>query len=343
MTRGMPRRGPARPMISVAATTGLTEAIAAAGVRPEPVLRAVGLDLEDLADAHRYIPCRAFTLLLEEAARATGDGCFGLHFGERFRPKNVGPLAYVILNSPTFGAGFRNIARYLRVHNQGAEVSFAADGPWGYIRQRLTDPAVPARQHNEFSAAVGLGVVRLMAGSRWTPVEVQFAHPAPDGVSEHERVFGAPVSFGHATNAFVIERELADRAVPAADPGLYTILTDYLERVLDGMPREDDLIASVRKAVGAALRDGDPTIGRVAGGLAMSPRTLQRRLRALGTDFKQLVGDTRRRFAIDYLGDANNTVTEVAYLLGYSEVSAFNRAFKRWTGATPSDARRKEG
>src|SRR5262245_56789927 len=100
MTRSGRGRGPARPMISVAATIGLTEAIAAAGARPEPILRAVGLDLPDIADAHGYIPCSAFTRLLEEAARATDDACFGLHFGERFRPKNVGPLAYVILNSP---------------------------------------------------------------------------------------------------------------------------------------------------------------------------------------------------------------------------------------------------
>jgi AraC-like DNA-binding protein len=86
---------------------------------------------------------------------------------------------------------------------------------------------------------------------------------------------------------------------------------------------------------------GDPTLTVVAGTMAIGPRTLQRRLRDQGADFKKLVDDTRRRFALRYLGDRKNTLTEVAYLLGYSEVSAFNRAFKRWTGSTPSDYRRQ--
>jgi AraC-like DNA-binding protein len=83
------------------------------------------------------------------------------------------------------------------------------------------------------------------------------------------------------------------------------------------------------------MREGDPTIARVAKKMGLSPRTLERRLKERGTRFKQLIDDTRRRFAINYLKDNGNTLTHVAFLLGYSEVSAFNHAFKRWTGSSP--------
>ncbi len=331
---------PARPMISVAATTGLTEAIVAAGGRPDEILRAVGLGRSALANPHGFIACVAFTRLLEEAARSTGELCFGLHFGEHFSPRNVGPLAYVALNSPTFAVGFENIVRYHRVHNDGVQMSFAIEGQWACARSRLTDPTEAPRQHNEFSSAVALNMMRLMAGSRWAPAEVHFAHPPPRDTSEHLRVFAAPVSFDHETNAFVIAREFAERPVPAADSHLYPILKRYLDRTMKELPREDGALAAVRKVIAESMRDGDPTLARVARRLAMSPRTLQRRLAEHATDFKRLVEDTRRRFSTSYLRDPKQTLTEIAFMLGYSEVSAFNRAFKRWTGSTPSDYRR---
>ena len=109
----------------------------------------------------------------------------------------------------------------------------------------------------------------------------------------------------------------------------------YLERVLEEIPQEDGVLASARRAVAESMREGHPYLTRVAKKIAMSPRTLQRQLKEQGMDFKKLVADTRRRFALSYLGNRSNTLTEIAFLLGYSEVSAFNRAFKRWTGSTP--------
>ena len=107
------------------------------------------------------------------------------------------------------------------------------------------------------------------------------------------------------------------------------------------MPREDSLLASVRRATAETMRAGDLKLARVAKQMAMSARTLQRQLKERGVDFKQLTDATRRRFAVNYLKDQKNTLTEVAFLLGYSELSAFNRAFKRWTGSTPLDYRRR--
>jgi AraC-like DNA-binding protein len=325
-----------KPMISVAATTGLLEAIGRAGANPDQVLRAVDLDRAALSNAEGFIPSSVFARILEEAARATGDPCFGLHFGERFNVKNIGPLAYVVLNSPTIAVADEHVARYMGLYNQAAKVFFTVEEQRAYLQYVLVDLgiAVP-RQQNEYSMAIRLNTIRMMVGSQWSPLEVRFAHEGPEQISEHLRIFRAPVLFGYPANAFVIEREFLERQIPAADQRLYRIMKQYLERVLAEIPQEDGVLASVRRAVAESMREGDPNLGRVAKKMAMSPRALQRQLKEQGMEFKQLVDDTRRRFSLSYLRNRSHTLTEIAFLLGYSEASAFNRAFKRWTGSTP--------
>jgi AraC-like DNA-binding protein len=329
-------------MISLTAATGLIEAISATRGDPDQILHAVGLDRSTLSDPHGFLPCSDFARLLREAARRTGDDCFGLHFGEQFQPKNIGPLIYVVLNSPTMAVAFDNAIRYLKVHNEAGKVSFSLDTTSAYLRHSLVGLSVEdVRQHSEYSMVVALNTVRLMAGSRWSPREVQFAHQAPVQIVEHVRIFGAPLSFGSDANALVFDRAFVDRQVPAADERLYPILRRYLDRMVKEMPREDRTLTSIRQVIGDSIREGDPKLDDVARKVTMSTRTLQRRLKEQGVDFKGLVDDTRRRFSLNYLADPGHTPAEIAYLLGYSEVSAFNRAFKRWTGTTPSSYRRR--
>jgi AraC-like DNA-binding protein len=328
-------------MIAVAATTSLFETIAAAGGDPDQILRMLGLERAAFTNSEGFIASSIFARILEEAARSTADESFGLHFGEHYNPKNIGPLAYVVLNSPTLVVAIENAQRYLHIHNEAANPSFSIEGEQAYLRFLLADLAIEsARQHNEYSMAVALNTLRIMAGSHWAPREVQFAHDAPVHTSEHLRVFGAPVSFSCATNALVIERDFVERQVPAADPRLYRILKQHVERILNEMPRESDLLIAVRRAIAESMRDGDPKLARVIKKVSISARTLERRLGEHGVVFRTLVDDTRRRFALNYLRDCKHTLTEIAFLLGYSEVSAFNRAFKRWTGKTPMDYRR---
>jgi Arabinose-binding domain of AraC transcription regulator, N-term len=207
-----------RPMISVAATTGLLEAIASEGANPDHVLRTLGLDRAVLSNAEGFIPCSTFARLLEEAARATGDPCFGLHFGERFNLKNIGPLTYVVLNSPTIAVADEHVARYLKLYNQAAKVFFTVDEQRAYLQYVLHDLGIDTpRQENEYSLVIRLNTIRMMVGSQWAPLEVRFAHPAPEQIAEHLRIFRAPVLFGYSTNAFVIEREFLERQIPAAD------------------------------------------------------------------------------------------------------------------------------
>ena len=322
--------------------TGLFESIGAAGAKPDQILHPVGLDRSVFANSDGFIASSAFARILEEAARATADECFGLHFGEHFEPRNIGALIYVVLNSPTLADAIHNTRRYLHIHNQAAKAWFNIEGKRGYLRFLLADSAAGmTRQQNEYSMAVLLNTFRIIAGSQWTPEEVQFAHEAPARTSEHLRIFGAPVLFGCGSNALVVEGDFVERQVPAADQRLYRILRQHAERILEEMPREADFLATVRSAIAEAMGEGNPKIAPVARKVSMSPRTLERRLKERGVIFKNLADDTRRRFALGYLKDRKHTLTEIAFLLGYSEVSAFSRAFKRWTRSTPLEYRRK--
>ena len=169
-----------KPMISVAAMTGLLEAIRDAGADPDQVLRTFEVEPSVLANVEGFIPCAVFARILEEAARATGDDCFGLHFGERFNPKNIGPLAYAVLNSPTVGEADAQVARYIKLYNQAAQASVIIEGQRAYMRYVLTGLDIPtARQQNEYGMAVRLNTIRMMVGSQWAPLEVQFAHETP--------------------------------------------------------------------------------------------------------------------------------------------------------------------
>jgi AraC-type transcriptional regulator len=241
------------PKISIAATTGLLEAITDAGGNPDQILRELGLERSALTNPEGFISASILVRFLEQAAQATADDCLGLHFGERYNPKNIGPLIYVALNSPTIGAGIENVERYLKVHNEAAKWFTTVEGGRAYVRHELADLGIEApRQYNEASMTIALSMLRMMAGSHWTPQEIQFAHAAPHRTSEHTRIFTAPVLFGCATNAFVIDREFLERQVPAADQRLYGILKRYLDGILSEMPREDGFLASIRKALGDA-------------------------------------------------------------------------------------------
>jgi len=331
-----------RSMISLAAATGLLDAIAAAGGTPDRVLSKLGLERSIFANPDGFIASTTFARLLEVSAEETGDEYFGLHFGERLDPRDVGALVYIVFNAPTIAVAMHSIERYLHLHNEATTIKFSIEGRRGYLSYLLTGLAIDSiRQQNEFSMAVILKTFRIIAGSNWKPREVQFAHKAPIGISEHMRVFGNHTLFGCATNTLVVEHDFLERKVATADGKLYRILKVHAERMLEKMPPGNDTLAAANRAIAEAMYEGDPTRARVASKMAMSPRTLERRLKAHKVVFKKLLDDIRRRHALDYLRDRRHSLTEIAFLLGYSETSVFNRAFRRWTGSTPSEYRHK--
>jgi AraC-like DNA-binding protein len=331
-----------KPMISVSAATGLLEAIAAAGGDAERVLRPLGLKRGGLDDPDRYIESAVFSSMLELAAVETRDPCFGLHFGEHFDPRDLGTLGYVVLNSPSISEALRNIERYLHMHNEAAQAALSTEGERARLRFWLAGVGPqPAIQHGDYGMALALKALRTLAGQEWYPAEVRLAHRAPGNASEHRRIFGRGVAFDCHANEFVFDTLALKQPAGAADDRLYRILKQHAERLLGDMPQSSAPLSAVTRATVEAMLEGNPHLSAVARKMSLGPRTLERRLKIHGIVFKELLDDTRRRFALSYLKTRQRSLTEIAFLLGYSEASAFNRAFRRWTGWTPAEYRRQ--
>jgi AraC-like DNA-binding protein len=330
-----------KPMVSALWVPALVATIRSAGWSEERIARTVGLRRDQLR-LERRIPLDKYFALVDLAAHAAEDPCFGLHFAAAHAFETAGVFNYIVENSPNVGAAIANGMRYLRLIVDAAELSLEARGAQVVLIYRVTDPSIVASRHYaELVIAYGLKGLRVMVDDPdWTPDEVHFRHPPPRDTAPHRRLFGTTVKFGQRDNALAFNRALLSRPIRAADLQLLQILETHAKEILAELPATDDLVVRLEQFVVGALADDASSVGTAARALGMSTRTLQRRLRARGIVYARLVEDIRRRLSLRYLADASLSMGEIAYLLGYSESSAFNRAYRRWTGQTPAAVRR---
>jgi AraC-like DNA-binding protein len=172
-------------------------------------------------------------------------------------------------------------------------------------------------------------------------LECWLMHAAPEDVSEYTKTFApARVHFGARCSGFVFDRAHLARPLPSSDPKLRPVVHHLAERMLAELPSTDTVSDRLRRLIARELPQGDPSSGRAASLLQMSQRTLCRRLEQEGTTYRELLDNLRRQLAMEYLSRRDLSVSEVAFLLGFSQAAAFHRAFKRWTGRTPLEHRR---
>ncbi|MDJ0946255.1 MAG: AraC family transcriptional regulator [Kiloniellales bacterium] len=333
-----------KAFIQVAAIIGLPEALRRAGCNPDQICKAVGLRPAELRDPDASIPLHAYLNLLEVAADRSGDDCFGLRFGASYDPSDYGALGFVALNSPTVGAGLLNVGRYLGVMRDHCRVMLEVEDSMARLRYRLAVGSVGLRRQDaEMALGRICGGIRLVLGSDWAPSAVLFEHPAPADHLPHREIFGAEVRFGQAMNAMIFDQEVLEAEIPTADSRLLRILEGFLEEELSRRRADPDLVQRVRRQVLDAIGTGVPGIAEVASAAGMSIRTLQRRLGEQGLTYNKLVDDLRHELALQYLEAREVSISEIAFLLGYSEASAFDRAFRRRSGLSPLEFRRRLG
>jgi len=324
------------------APAGYLQLVAALGASPERILAAAGVTA-DLADPERLVEIETVMRIAEAAARELGDECLGLHTGGRVDLGVFGMLTYAILNAPTVGTALRNFERYARSHFQGPRITLTVDKDEAWLAF-LVDvrDAVPRRQHAELAAVIGLRIMRRLIGNPdWHPRRVLFAHDRPRDTSEHERILGAPVWFRQLAHmALIFDAADLERPVPDADRRLLPIIERHLHELLGKSDPDSAWLDEVRAAIASLICDGHPKIGGVARRFGMSVRTFQRRLDQHRVVFKDLVDSVRRELSLRYVADGRTPLTDVAFLVGYSELSAFGRAFRRWTGSTPLTMRK---
>ena len=272
------------------------------------------------------------------------DPAFGLQAARCWHPSELGVLGYAWLSSSTLRTGLERAVRYSRlVGERGAiEIEDIRQGLKVRFWARRGNPAaVPvAAVFVDIVMALLLDLCRMNAGASLRPVAATLRRKKPDPADAYERFFGCPVQFGVEENAFVLATRDADRQLPSANRQLAAVFDRMLIEELARLDKAD-VVSRCRAAVLEHLSSGEGTEEDTAKELYMSPRTLQRKLAEANTTYVQLVDDTRKDLALRYIEDPRRSVTDITFSLGFSQPSAFTRAFKRWTGLSPSDYRTK--
>lgn len=303
----------------------------------EDLLASVGLspDLEGPGWAGESVDETAYYELIERIA-GDDDHDFPLRYAEALRPDDLGALGLAIKTASTVGDALQRLVRYILVLSDTLEYELL-DRPGGRIF------ALHGRPHhrrgaalaNECALAAVTSVLRHSVGSTMTPREVTFRHAAPANDRHHRSFFGCPVTFQAPLDAIHLDDQELTRRTLLADSGLSVYLLAQLDD-LRAQSSERSLVDAVRGAVTDSLPDGQPSKSRIARRLGMSERTLQRHLTERGETFQALATRARRDAAESLLTSTNHPLADIAFLTGFSDQTAFTRAFKRWTGMTPA-------
>lgn len=277
--------------------------------------------------------------LWESAERLSRDPDLGLHIAEAILPGAFGALDYAARTSATLGEGFACFFRYHRLLHDLPEVALEVNGRRATLSHYIPLPGIAPRVVSEFVVAAWLVAARQAAGVNCVPLEVRFPHAEPVSTTEHRRIFRAPLLFGFRRSELAFSREWVDLPMLKADPVLCNIIEDHVHALLRSLPSRGTTADAVRDLVARNLCQGEPTLEAIASRLHLSSRTLHRYLIADGTSFRDIVRNLRRELALMHLDNRDLAIGEIAFLLGFSEASAFHRAFKRWTGHPPQEHR----
>lgn len=305
-----------------------------------PLLALMGLDEAAMEEPGRTIGADTWLRLWQAAETLSGDPQLGLHVGEVVRPGKYGVLGYVMMSCETLGESLLRQLRYQDLVGKSGRSELVQTGDRCELRWHSA-MARGSRHVGEEHVASWVAFARWILGTPGRdPVEVQFQHPAPADLSEHQRLFRCPMRFSQPHTAVAFEPGLLKLPLRDKNPEMRTLMDRHAEMLLaQQVQGEAALTQEIRETIAKQLADGVPEIEVVAAQLKVQARTLQRRLSQSGTSYKDLVDDVRRRQALKYIADPRLNLPEIAFLLGFSEQSSFQRAFKRWTGLPPGQYR----
>lgn len=312
------------------------ESMVRLGACAETLVCKAGFDPRIIAKPDVRIPFADEFRLWQAGRDLIGHPAFALRIGEMSDPRQIGVVGSVALNSPTLRDTGRQFARYARLINDSMEM-IEREEEGLYIC--TYHPQCPPELEPEFAElffATAITLCRTFTQVDIVPTEMRFRYPEPVHVAEYERIFRCPLHFGQSENVMAFDVRYQDLPVPHHDAYAHTLLTRHASSLLEEVDQKDILTNKVRRYILANLNLGITNVTQCATALNMSQRTLHRRLGEQGTSFQALLDEIRRKLAFEYLSRSEFSIAEVAFLLGYSETSAFHRAFRRWSGKSPA-------
>ena len=335
----MPRDNPVaiRPIW----TCCIAQELKTEGVDVDAALAECGLDWRSLNKANGWIPFVHHAELLEIAARELKNDIYGMTLAGRVDVLDGDVLAYLGLASDTLEAALQNMARYSMVFTEAFQMELELEGGTGILEITAQQPSLADyRQAAEFRLGLIIQVCRHFTGQRVSPLTVHFLHRRRTNLPKFAKFFGCPVKFGQSQERIVFSRKTLATPISSADHRLLAILRNHAEDILRHRPKKrPELLHKVERRVTELLSTGEARAKVIAAELGMSERTLVRRLAELGTSFADIVDRLRHDLTRKYVNQQDLSLTHIAFLLGYSNQSAFSTACRRWTGKAPRELR----
>lgn len=320
-------------LVRASALSGARSTIEELGGDADGLLRQLGL-IEAEKDAEAWISYRNFLALLERASLETGCPHFGLQLSRRQDVGILGALGFIIQQAPDIRTALRELITRFAYHNQGANVALSVQegtAMWQFTCKLAGE--LPVGQQEDLVAGIGVDMMRLLYRPDWSPRALYLGHAPTDEVAPYRSRFRCPVHFNSEGVTMTFDAAVLDTPIKQANPQLHRLLDNYLDELQFAHP--DDLPGKVRHLIQQAMYTGDCSIERVASILSVNKRTLQRRLKTQGTNYKTLLDEVRFSAAKKYLRESSGSLTVLADMLCYSDLSAFSNAFRQHCGVSP--------
>jgi AraC-like DNA-binding protein len=335
MARPATSRAPHYATAHISGVAAIPAVLESLGADPAEVFAEAGLDLALFSDLENLISLKELGALVKLCVARTGCQHFGLLVGQRGGLQSLGLVGLVVRFSPDVRTALRRLGQYMHLYHGGQITALVEDDGTAILTYGLYEPGTEAvDQIGDGAIAILFNIMRALCGPDWLPREVQLARRKPADVRPYRRFFGAPLRFDAERDALVMSAHWLTRRLPEADVGLQRLLQGHIDTL--EARHGDDFPEVVRSVLGTALLTGHASAEQVAALFSVHSRTLTRRLAAFGTNFKELVDESRFEIARQMLLNTALDVSQIAESLDYADASAFTRAFRRWSGTTPA-------
>lgn len=321
-------------LVRASALQGYQETVRQLGGNPDDLLERAKL-IGFGEDPEVWISYRAYLNLLEASAIELNCPHFGLLLSNRQDINMLGAVGFVIQQAPDIRCALRELSQYFSHHNQGAIVTTTVEQgivQWAFTSKPQQD--APMYQQSDLVAGIATGVMSFLYKG-WKPTAIYLPHSPPADTRAYREKFQCPIFFDWDTTIIASDAAVLDTPLDQANPVLHQVLEAHLKELQGTF--SDDFGAKVSYLIKQALLTGDCSVERVSSYFAINKRTLQRRLTAAGTSYKQLLDDVRFEIACNYLKESKGPLTALAHTLCYSELSVFSNAFRQRTGLSPRD------
>ncbi len=313
------------------------------GINVAKMLESQGINPLIAVDPGCFVSKKEMDSLFSHVFRIVDDPVFWIRKSKMIQPQSAGIVGYTAMSCDTLKEAYYRIARYKEI----------CSGSRMFFEERDTETSIfyDIEEGSCFYSKylIEIGIVSLICIGRWlcnkdfSPLRVNFKFSEPSYLSEYSTIFSSPIFFQQSYNEVVFKNDILDLKVVTANKKLFQTFTEHADRILEKLNTNASTTDSVKKTVRDLFKGEMPSIDKVARKMGLSRRTLQRRLKEEKTTFNTILENERKSLAIAYVGKSQLNIGEIAYLIGFLDLSSFYRAFKRWTGSAPQSYRMEYG